>query len=31
MMVDPADVERRKQVAEGDLTVLRRRAAHRRV
>jgi mannose-6-phosphate isomerase-like protein (cupin superfamily) len=31
MMVDPADVERRKAVADGDLTVLRRRAAHRRV
>jgi mannose-6-phosphate isomerase-like protein (cupin superfamily) len=31
MMVDPADVERRKAVAEGDLTVLRRRASHRSV
>ena len=30
-MVDPADVERRKAVAEGDLSVIRRRAAHRSV
>jgi hypothetical protein len=30
-MVDPADVGRRKAVAEGDLTVLRRRAAQRSV
>jgi len=30
-MVDPADVARRKAVAGGDLSVLRRRAAHRSV
>jgi len=30
-MVDPADVARRKAVGEGDLSVLRRRAAHRSV